>query len=113
MTSAAYRSNYGEIDWKPLHNPRPPRTAPKRSSLVAPSVIGDTMDPIVGQHNGKIYTSKSALRASYKRHNMVELGNDPARFRTRQKPKVDRKAIKDSLDKAAARFNRGERASKA
>ncbi|TPK70198.1 hypothetical protein FJ930_19720 [Mesorhizobium sp. B2-4-15] len=59
--------------------------------------------------DGKYYTSKSALRATYRVAGVEEVGNDPARLRRRKKPKVDRKAIKDTLHKAAARFNRGER----
>lgn len=83
--------------------------------LAAPMVVRDEMPAIQGQHDGKIYTSKRALRASYmpsgnaegKRY--VEIGNDPARHKPKKRHKPDRKAIHDSVQKAKARFDRGER----
>ncbi len=84
--------------------------APKRSRLSCPLIMGDSMEPVQSMLDGKMYDSKSALRATYRAAGVVEVGNDPARLRPRQRPKIDRKAVKDSLDRAAARFNRGERA---
>jgi hypothetical protein len=83
--------------------------APKRSHLATPMVISDTMDPVQHPCTGQYMTSKSAFRAETKAHGCIEVGNDPARLRPRQKPRPDRKAIRDSLSKARARFNRGER----
>jgi hypothetical protein len=41
---------------------------------------------------------------------VTEVGNDPARLRKpKRKPKPDRKAIRDTIEKAEARFRRGER----
>ena len=57
--------------------------------------------------DGKIYDSKSGLSASHRRGGFTEIGNEKIPPRTRPKP--DRKAIKDTLDKAKARFDRGER----
>jgi hypothetical protein len=72
-------------------------------------VILDPMDEVQSQATGKFYTSKSALRAEYKRLGMVEIGNDPARFRKKERRKPDHQTIKDMLEKAEARYARGER----
>ena len=40
---------------------------------------------------------------------MIEVGNDPARFRKKERPKTDLKAIKDQIERAEARYARGER----
>lgn len=85
--------------------------------LAAPNVIRDEMDAVQNQHDGKMYTSKRAMRASYRPSGnkegiqLVEVGNDPARHRKFKKAKPDRKAIRTSLQKAQARFNNGERVS--
>ena len=80
-----------------------------RSSLPAPMLSLDAMAPVQSMLDGKLYDSKSQLRSTYKQAGMIEVGNDPARHRPREKPKVDRKAIKDTLDRATARYERGER----
>jgi hypothetical protein len=86
---------------------RPNKT---RSSLPAPMVIGDTMEEgVQSQLDGKIYTSKSELRKTYRQAGVTEVGNDPQRLKPFKKPKPDRKAIRTSVEKAAARFNNGER----
>lgn len=82
---------------------------PKRSDLPTPMVITDSMDALQHPCTGEFMTSKRAFSAVTRAHGCIEMGNDPARLRPRQKPKPDRKAIRDSLSKARARFNRGER----
>jgi hypothetical protein len=77
--------------------------------LAAPSVISDVMDPVRSQGNGRIYDSKSEIRKHYRRDGFTEVGNDPARKRPKKREKIDGKAIAESVDKAIARFNRGER----
>lgn len=109
MTSPAYRENYALIEWRPFPKRKREDIAPARSDLPRPMVILDTMPEVQSQATGKWYTSKSALRAEYKRLGMVEVGNDPARFRKKTKPKPDLKAIKDQLERAEARYARGER----
>lgn len=106
-----YRENFKLIDWsKPLPElPRKPWTPPARSDLPCPLIMSDVMEPVQSQATGKMYDSKSAIRAEYKRLGMVEIGNDPARFKPRQRKKTDRREIKDTVEKAAARFKRGER----
>lgn len=88
-------------------------------ALAAPMVIRDDMPVIRGQHDGKLYDSKRAIRASYQPSGnaegkyFTEIGNDPARHKPFVKPKPSKKGIRDSLRKAEARFKRGERSSDA
>lgn len=82
---------------------------PQRSSLPFPHIMTDVMEPVQSMATGKLYDSKSAIRAEYKRLGMVEIGNDPQRLVPRKKPKIDRKQIKTALEKAEAKFNNGER----
>jgi hypothetical protein len=80
-----------------------------RSVLGCPMVINDEMPPTQSMADGKYYTSKAAIRATYRPsgnregESFAEVGNDPAMFRPRPKPKPDRKAIKDAVGKAFAR----------
>ena len=81
----------------------------QRSSLPMPMVAFDTIEGgVESMVDGKIYTSKSALRRSYKAAGVVEVGNDPQRFAKKERPKINRKKVKESLEKAAARVNRGD-----
>ncbi|MGE0238401.1 MAG: hypothetical protein AB7F09_20015 [Parvibaculaceae bacterium] len=79
-----------------------------RSILGAPMVIADEMPPTRSMLDGKYYTSKAALRATYRPSgnvegaSFVEVGNDPAMSRPRPQPKPDRKAIKAAIGKAFA-----------
>lgn len=95
-------------DLVPADEYRPPNRA--RSSLPSPMVIGDTMEEgVQSQLDGKIYTSKSELRKTYRRAGVLEVGNDPQRFKPFKKPRPDRKSIKTAVERAAARVERGER----
>jgi hypothetical protein len=92
--------------WHDLDHPWPmecTRIEPDKSGPYRIHVISDTMSPVQGQHNGKIYDSKATLRASYRAHGLVEVGNDPARFK-RARPQTDRKQIRASLERAKSRF---------
>lgn len=82
---------------------------PARSHLPFPMVISDEMDAVQSQLDGQFYTSKSRLRETYRAAGVTEVGNDPARNKPFVKPKPDRKAIRDTTEKAIARFKRGER----
>jgi hypothetical protein len=106
-----YRENFAAIDFsKEIPAPRRIlRESPKRSDLPFPMVVSDTMDPVQSQVDGKVYDSKSAIRASYRAHDVTEVGNDAARFRTKVKPKVERSKIKATVERAKARVERGER----
>jgi len=99
--------------WHSLDEPLPHNCQPEpiwtRSDLPAPMVIIDTMGPVQSMLDGKLYDSKSELRKTYKQAGVVEVGNDPQRYRPKPKAKIDRRQIRDTLQKAKARFDRGER----
>ncbi len=82
---------------------------PKRSSLAAPYFVADTMEATQHPCTGEYMTSKSAFRQVTKAYGCVEVGNDPARLKTRQKAKPDRKQIRDAIAKATAEYNNGRR----
>lgn len=106
----AYRENYLLIDWKPRPPLIRPRPVDRRSLLPCPHIASDGMEPTQHMCDGKFYTSKAKFRAVTRAHGCVEVGNDPARLRPHKKPRPDRRAIKDAVEKAVARFSRGERA---
>lgn len=73
-----------------------------RSSLPFPMIISDEM-PAAEHVDGKFYTSKRGFRAVTRERGYIELGNEkqtPA-----APPKPDRKAIRESLERAKARLN--------
>lgn len=87
-----------------------PKIEIKRSDMPCPRLATDHMTPVQSMLDGRMYDSKSALRATYRAAGVTEVGNDPARLRPRQKPKTSEKAVRDTVEKAAARYARGERA---
>ena len=110
MTSKLYKENYNAIDWRPLPPlPMKPRPLAKRSHLPSPLLSLDTMEPVQSQATGKMHDSKASLRAEYRSLGMVEVGNDPARLRPRERPKPDKNKIRETLQKSEARVKRGER----
>lgn len=108
---SAYSENFKLIDFsKEIVVPaKRERLPPARSSLAAPRIASDIMAPVQSQLDGKLYDSKSALRATYRQAGVVEIGNDPARHKPFERPKTSRKEIKDVVDRARARVDRGER----
>lgn len=80
---------------------------PERSPLAAPMIISDTMPPVQSMGDGRMYDSKSAIRAHYKRDGFTEIGNERPKPRAKVRP--DSQKIADSVDKALARLARGER----
>jgi hypothetical protein len=83
-------------------------SVPKRSHLAAPMINSDTMSETQSMLDGKIYTSKSRLRQTYREAGVVEVGDDPQRFK-RERPTPDRKKIRETIRKAASDFNNGRR----
>lgn len=78
--------------------------------------VPDEMDaPVQSMADGRYYTSRSALRATYKASGnpqgveYVEVGNDPARLRPPEPVKPDVRGVTEAIQKAEARFARGER----
>lgn len=80
-----------------------------RSDLSAPMLIGDTMEPVQSQLDGRMYDSKSTLRATYKQAGVVEVGNDSSVVnpKPRQKTKPNRQDIKAAVGKAFSRAGLG------
>jgi hypothetical protein len=107
----SYRDNFALIDFSKeiVVERRPPRPQPKLSDLPCPRIASDIMDPVQSQVDGKMYDSKSGIRRSYKETGHEEIGNDPARLRPFVRPKNDRRKIKETVEKAKARVERGER----
>lgn len=98
--------------WHDLAEPWPaacykPRTD-KRSSLPAPMLNLDTMDPVQSQVDGKLYDSKATLRATYKAAGVVEVGNDQARNKPFKRKPIDTKANVEAIQKARAKVDRGQ-----
>lgn len=99
--------------WHDLDKPWPDNCLPERnwtrSDLAAPLIATDTMQPVQSMLDGKFYDSKSALRATYKAAGVVEVGNDSSVTNPKRKvpSKPDRKAIKDSVDRAFSRAGLG------
>ena len=72
--------------------------ARQRSSLASPHFIRDCIE-LTGMHDGKTYTSKRALRQSYRDHGLIEIGDQghaQARKRTSHTRK-DSAALDDAL----------------
>lgn len=106
----SYSQNYKLIDFsREIAAPVKVRLAPKRSNLPCPRLASDVMAPVQSQLDGKIYDSKSALRATYRAAGVTEVGNDPARLRKPKRRPIADKPISDIVEKAAARVERGER----
>lgn len=105
----AYQANFSQIDFSkeimlpPKERPGPPA----RSDLPCPQTISDHMDAVQSQVTGKFYESKAALRAEYRATGHIEKGND--KRPPWKMPRTPRSVIRDTVRKAAARVERGER----
>lgn len=75
-------------------------TPPARSSLACPMVVSDQIE-LKSMVDGNMYTSKRALRNSYRARGYVEVGNEEQKMP--KKPKPDRKGISNAVGKAFAR----------
>lgn len=105
MTSKAYREGYDAIEW---HEAPPSRTRTREGRAF--HIISDELpDGVQSQASGKIYTSKAKLRQEYRELGYIEVGNDPQRFRGYDRPKISRQEVHETLQRARARFERGER----
>ncbi len=81
---------------------------PRASLLAAPQIIGDAMDPVQSQLDGKLYDSKSKLRRTYREAGVVEVGNDSSvTAPTRKRPQIDRQAVKASVARAFSKAGLG------
>jgi hypothetical protein len=106
----SYRENFKLIDFsREIPAPLKVRLEPKRSDLPCPRLASDVMEPVQSQLDGRMYDSKSALRATYRAAGVTEVGNDPARLRPRKRRPISDKDVSDTVEKAVARVERGER----
>lgn len=105
--------------WHDLYEPWPHNCLPERnwnkSDIAAPMVMGDTIEPTQSMVDGRYYTSKAALRATYKPSGnkegklYTEVGNDSSVTNPKpfKKPRPDRKQIRASVEKAFSRAGLG------
>jgi hypothetical protein len=85
------------------------------SDLPAPMLLSDSMEPTQSMVDGQFYTSKAALRSTYKPSgnkegkSYVEVGNDTSVTSPKpvKKPKPDRNAIKATVGKAFSQAGLG------
>lgn len=105
----AYKRGYDRIVWKPIVHEERLHTAPARSALPCPMIGGDNMERPAWGPDGKLHTSKSSLRASYKPsgnpmgNSYIEIGNeklpDPPKVKASSDADIDK-----SIHKAIARL---------
>lgn len=87
----------------------PTRPSAQSDAIPVPNFISDTCEPMQHPLDQRFYSSKSTFERITRECGYETVGNDPARLRPRPKPKADRKAIKESVQKAVARYKAGER----
>lgn len=79
------------------------------TAIPVPYFISDVCEPTQHPIDQKFYTSKSTFEKITRDAGYETVGNDPARLRQPVRPKADKAAIKQSVEKAIARYNSGER----
>lgn len=105
----AYRDNFKLIDWSvPIETVKPERPKGPWGDVACPTFISDHMEPTQSMADGKVYDSKRAMSAATRRAGCIEIGNE--KIPPRQRQTVTKREVKDSLERAQARWNRGERA---
>lgn len=104
MACFVVRSVNGKMTLVPKEKAKPLVSQDARSSLAFPSIIGTFKEPLQSMADGKWYTDAASLRRSYKAANnpqgvdYLEVGNeDITKF---SKPKRDRKADRDAIERA-------------
>lgn len=78
----------------------------QRSHLPAPQIIGDTMPAVQSMLDGKMYDSKSRLRATYRAAGVTEVGNDVKTERAPMK-RPDRGEVRAAVRRAASKAGLG------
>lgn len=96
-------------NWHDLEKPWPSacivEKPDRRSHIPTPMLIQDQMEPTQSMLDGKLYTSKRAMRESYREHNrrtgenIVEVGDDSSIVspKPRARTKPNRKDIKAAV----------------
>jgi hypothetical protein len=92
---------------------RPPPPPAAASTLPAPHVIRDEMEP-TEQVDGRFYSSKAKFRAVGRALGLTEVGNDPARLITKKPARASttpaaKRARRQAFEKAAAEYRQGRR----
>lgn len=92
--------------WHRLEEPWPAECAghfrsrdEKRSDFSAPMIIRDDMPAVKSMASGKMYDSKSAIRAEYKARGLVEIGNDKPDIKQPERPKITKEEIGAAIQK--------------
>jgi len=91
------------------------RSSARSDDLPVPNVITDSIEPVQSMADGRYYSSKAALRATYKPsgnpqgESYIEVGNEATKPYTPPQPKIETAGIDAALHKAVARYERGER----
>lgn len=100
--------------WHDLDEPWPLECYPKRdtarSDLPMPMIRLDTTEPLRSMADGKVYTSKAAMRASYKASGnpqgieYTEVGDDKSFVTPAPKPlkRADRKSVREAVERGKA-----------
>ena len=73
--------------------------------MPSPHFICDTMPETQSMLDGKYYSSKSELRATYKAAGMIELGNEP--MQPFKAPEKDRQGQRDAIERAICEVEAG------
>lgn len=73
--------------------------ADNRSDFAAPMIIRDDMPAVKSMASGKMYDSKSAIRAEYKARGLVEIGNDMPDVKQPERPKITKEEIGAAIQK--------------
>lgn len=83
MTSAAFKANYGLIDWSAMKpRDRRPRNAVQRSGLACPMLVRSFAQPVQSMADGKYYDTPRDLERTYradgnpKGEEYIALGNE-------------------------------------
>lgn len=101
-----YSNGKGRSVYRPV-----PVERGERSHLSCPALSLDTIEPTISQADGKEYTSKSALRATYRAENnpqginYIEIGNEVLPSFT--PPKRDDMKALEVIERAEADVNAG------
>lgn len=101
-----YSNGKGRSVYRPV-----PVERGERSNLPCPAISFDTIEPTISQADGKEYTSKSALRATYRAENnpqginYIEIGNEPLPAFT--PPKRDDMKALEAIERAEADVRAG------
>lgn len=114
MASGAYKENYGAIDWSdmPTRSRREHITARHaRADLPTPMIVHGFSEPVQSMADGKYYTTKRALEASYRASGNPQgkeyecIGDDP--MPEFKRPKADKASRKVAIEKAIADVEAG------